>query len=412
MSKLCEAVAALHDAGHRVVLVSSGAVGAGCQRLGAPASAVASFARSRWSPELTSKPVDLVQKQALAAVGQAFLMRYYDDFFSTLGKRCAQVLLTLENLANRSQYSNARNTFDALFALGVIPVVNENDTVAVEELKFGDNDSLSAQVACLVSARWLFLLTDVDGLYSSNPQRDPAAVRIEVVEDLSALAADVSQAGTQWGTGGMVTKLTAARLAAAAGCRTVICKSDNPGAISRALAGARVGTLFLPMPHAVVGRRRWLLALPPRGELRLDAKTCSQLSSRKSVFPAGVASLSGDFCAQDCVTLCDAQGRELGRGLSNYSSSEAAGLVEAQRAKQSARSQAGGQPAGGASAQSVLGYAGVAELVHFGNVCLTSAVPGAAPEAEASESDFGGDDGEDWSPTFAGLSLEHRSPFT
>jgi glutamate 5-kinase len=307
-----------------------------------------------------------VQKQALAAVGQAFLMRYYDDFFSTLGKRCAQVLLTLENLAVRSQYLNARNTFDALFALGVIPVVNENDTVAVEELKWGDNDTLSAQVAALVSAQWLFLLTDVDGLYTANPQRDPSATRIPVVEDIGALSADVSQAGTQWGTGGMVTKLTAARLASAAGCRTVICKSDAPDAVARCLGGESVGTVFLPVPAAAKGRKRWILALPPRGELRLDGGAVRALAARKSLFPSGVMSASGEFNPQDALRLCDEDGRELARGLVNYAASEVARLLG-----KSSR-----------DTESVLGYTGVCELVHRDNICFTALMPEAASEGE------------------------------
>jgi glutamate 5-kinase len=312
-----------------------------------------------------------VQKQALAAVGQAFLMRYYDDFFSTLGKRCAQVLLTLENLAVRSQYLNARNTFDALFGLGVIPVVNENDTVAVEELRWGDNDTLSAQVAALVGAHWLFLLTDVDGLYTSNPQRDPNAVRIPVVEDIGALAADVSQAGTQWGTGGMATKLTAARLASAAGCRTVICKSDAPDAVARCLGGEAVGTVFLPVKSAAKGRKRWLLALPPRGELWLDAGAARALAQRKSLFPAGVTRATGAFAAHDALCLCDAEGRELARGLVNYAAAEVAQLLGT-----SSRSTEG-----------LLGYTGVAELVHRDNVCFTSLLPDASSDADADEDD-------------------------
>jgi glutamate 5-kinase len=312
-----------------------------------------------------------VQKQALAAVGQAFLMRYYDDFFSTLGKRCAQVLLTLENLAARSQYVNARNTFDALFGLGVIPVVNENDTVAVEELKWGDNDTLSAQVAALVGAHYLFLLTDVDGLYTANPQRDPSAVRIPLVEDISALSADVSQAGTQWGTGGMATKLTAARLASAAGCRTVICKSDAPDAVARCLAGESVGTLFLPVKQAARGRKRWILALPPRGELRLDAGAVRALAARKSLFPAGCISHEGAFSAQDALRLCDSEGRELARGLVNYCAAEVVGLIGT-----SSR-----------TTEAVVGYTGVPELVHRDNICFTSLLPEAASDAEGDDAD-------------------------
>lgn len=302
-------------------------------------------------------------------------MRYYDDFFSTLGKRCAQVLLTLENLAVRSQYLNARNTFDALFALGVIPVVNENDTVAVEELKWGDNDTLSAQVAALVSAHYLFLLTDVDGLYTANPRRDPSATRIDVVEDIGALDADVSQAGSQWGTGGMVTKLTAARLASAAGCRTVICRSDAPDAVARCLAGAQVGTLFLPVRNAARGRKRWLLALPPRGELWLDAGAAAALALRKSLFPAGLLRATGAFAAHDAVRLCDGEGRELARGLVNHCAADCAALLG-----RSSR-----------DTDRALGYTAVAELVHRDNVCLTALLPEQASGDE-------GEDGEDDAP--------------
>ena len=207
---LCETVARLNRAGVRVVLVSSGAVGAGMFRMG-----------------LSEKPKEVAKKQALAAVGQVHLMRYYEDIFNTIGVKCAQVLLTLENLSNRKQYVRARNTFNALFDMGVVPVVNENDCVAVEELRFGDNDTLSAQVAALCEAQWLFLLTDVDGLYTSNPNTDPNAKRIEVVENINELDVDVGGAGSSVGTGGMVTKLTAARIACAAGCKTIVCLSSN-----------------------------------------------------------------------------------------------------------------------------------------------------------------------------------------
>jgi glutamate 5-kinase len=157
------------------------------------------------------------------------------------------VLLTLENLSNRKQYVRARNTFTALFDMGVVPIVNENDTVAVEELRFGDNDTLSAQVAALVEAQWLFLLTDVDGLYTSNPNTDPDAVRIEVVENINELEVDVGGAGSSVGTGGMVTKLTAARIACAAGCKTIVCLSANMEADVEAavVEGRNVGTVFL-----------------------------------------------------------------------------------------------------------------------------------------------------------------------
>ncbi|KAI8105824.1 hypothetical protein M9434_000404 [Picochlorum sp. BPE23] len=210
----------LRNEGYRVVLVSSGAVGVGCQRL-----------------ELEVRPRLLAKKQALAAVGQVHLMRYYDDLFSAYNITCSQVLLTLENLSSRTTYYNAMNTFNELLNYEVIPIVNENDTVAVEQLRIGDNDTLSAQVATLVHADWLFLLTDVDALYTANPNVDPSARPIHLVPDLWDLEVNTSTAGTQWGTGGMATKLTAARMATAGGCNVAICHFEDPGNVLDILRG-------------------------------------------------------------------------------------------------------------------------------------------------------------------------------
>lgn len=307
LGKLVEVATDLRKAGHQVVVVTSGAVGAGRQRLGVP-----------------TKPKELAAKQALAAVGMVRLMRFYDDFFSALGQPCAQVLLTAENLVERSQYINARNTFGALLEYGVVPIVNENDTVAVQELKFGDNDTLSAQVASLIGAEWLFLLTDVDGLYTSNPNSDPDAKLIPVVEDVSTLNVDTSTAGTDWGTGGMGTKLTAARLAAAAGCKTVIMNSQKLDQVPQAIAGGQAGTLFLPVSNPLRGRKRWLLALPSRGKLVIDSGAVMALERHKSLFAAGVRQVEGDFDAEDAVGIVGPDGTEIGRGICNYSAEEAA----------------------------------------------------------------------------------------
>ncbi|KAG2450762.1 hypothetical protein HYH02_004599 [Chlamydomonas schloesseri] len=311
LARICETIKALKKMGHHVVIVTSGAVGVGCQRLG-----------------LTTKPSQLAKKQALAAVGQVHLMKFYEDFLAALGLTCAQVLLTLDNLANRSQYLNARNTFTELLAYGVIPVVNENDTVAVQELRFGDNDTLSAQVAALVQADWLFLLTDVDCLYTANPKDDPNATPIYEVEDISRLTADTSTRGTQWGTGGMATKLTAGRIATAAGCTMVICNSNAPENIVRIVKGEpKLGTKFFPLPHSLKGRKRWILSVPVRGQLWLDAGAVRAVRDKhKSLFAAGITKVTGDFHAQDCVSLCDAAGVELGRGLINFSSEEVAAV--------------------------------------------------------------------------------------
>lgn len=302
---LCETVSRLHMHGIRVVLVSSGAVGAGMFRMG-----------------LTEKPKEVAKKQALAAVGQVHLMRYYEDIFNTIGIKCAQVLLTLENLSNRKQYVRARNTFAALFEMGCVPIVNENDTVAVEELRFGDNDTLSAQVAALVEAQWLFLLTDVDGLYTANPNTDPDAVRIETVENINELDVDVGGAGSSVGTGGMVTKLTAARIACAAGCKTIVCLSENLGTDVEAavIEGKSVGTAFLPAKKAAKGKKKWLLAVPVRGEVRVNEAGAKATLRGMPLLMGHVVGVTGEFRVQDCVAVRDGDDNELARGLCNYSS--------------------------------------------------------------------------------------------
>lgn len=292
----------MRNEGYRVVLVSSGAVGVGCQRL-----------------ELEVRPRLLAKKQALAAVGQVHLMRYYDDLFSAYNITCSQVLLTLENLSSRTTYYNAMNTFNELLNYEVIPIVNENDTVAVEQLRIGDNDTLSAQVATLVHADWLFLLTDVDALYTANPNVDPSARPIHLVPDLWDLEVNTSTAGTQWGTGGMATKLTAARMATAGGCNVAICHFEDPGNVMDILRGKQVGTVFRASNAPVRGRKRWILSMKSIGELWLDAGAVRAVKDRHcSLFSAGITKVVGNFSDQDVVAICDEEGREFARGLVNY----------------------------------------------------------------------------------------------
>jgi glutamate 5-kinase len=308
----------LRNEGYRVVLVSSGAVGVGVQRLG-----------------LGTRPTVLAKKQALAAVGQVHLMRYYDDLFSAYGITCSQVLLTLENLSSRSTYYNAVNTFNELLEYGVIPIVNENDTVAVEQLRIGDNDTLSAQVATLVHADWLFLLTDVDALYTSNPNVDPSARPIHVVPNLWDLEVNTSTAGTQWGTGGMATKLTAARMATAGGCNMGICHYESPANVLEILKGKQVGTVFHASNAPVRGRKRWILSMKTIGSLWLDPGAVRAVKDRYcSLFSAGIIKVEGDFSDQDVVSICDEEGREFARGLVNYSSKEVS-MVKGCSSKQS-----------------------------------------------------------------------------
>lgn len=345
---LCETVSRLRSHGIRVVLVSSGAVGAGMFRLG-----------------ISEKPKEVAKKQALAAVGQVHLMRYYEDIFNTIGIKCAQVLLTLENLSNRKQYVRARNTFAALFDMGVVPIVNENDTVAVEELRFGDNDTLSAQVAALVEAQWLFLLTDVDGLYTANPATDPSATRIETVENINDLDVDVGGAGTSVGTGGMVTKLTAARIACAAGCKTIVCLSANlERDIEKAVVeGASVGTAFLPAKEGARGKKKWLLAVPVRGRVVVGVKGAKAVLRGAPLLLIHVLDVAeGEFRVQECVAIEDEDGNELARGLCNYASAD----VAREKRRENGEARRDGEEAW------MDDLDGPMELMHANNICVTN----------------------------------------
>ncbi len=311
IASLVETLSQLKQLGHRVVLVSSGAVGVGCARL-----------------SIQERPKKIATKQAIAAVGQGRLMRIYDDLFSSLEQPIAQILLTRRELIERSCYVNINNTFHALFELGVIAIVNENDTVAIEELKFGDNDTLSALVASLIEADWLFILTDVDRLYSADPRSNPDAKPISLVTatELNQLQVDAGSSGSQWGTGGMMTKLTAARIATGSGVRTAITHGKNPQNIIKILAGESLGTQFEPQLRTENARKRWIAyGLLPLGTLYLDNGAIKALcKGGKSLLPAGITQVEGEFLASDAVRICDREGKEMGRGLVNYTSAEIA----------------------------------------------------------------------------------------
>jgi len=307
---LVETLSRLRQQGHRVILVSSGAVGVGCVRLG-----------------LSERPRTIAMKQAVAAVGQGRLMRVYDDLFSALSQPIAQVLLTRSDLEQRSRYVNSYRTFRQLTQLGIIPIVNENDTVAVEELKFGDNDTLSALVASLVGADWLFLLTDVDRLYSADPRYHADAQPIHQVnklKQLEDLQIVVGDRGSQWGTGGMVTKLEAARIATAAGIRMAITEGRHPENIEKILAGKPLGTQFAPHPRPNNARKRWIAnSLVPTGRLYLDAGAVQAIrQGGKSLLAAGITKVEGEFQRRDAVQLCDVNGQDVARGIVNYTSQE------------------------------------------------------------------------------------------
>lgn len=317
---LMETLCACRSSGAEVLLVSSGAVGLGMQALG-----------------LRRKPADLDLKQACAAVGQGRLMALYQEGFTRLGREAAQVLLTEEDFADRRRYLNLRATLERLLSLGAIPVINENDTVSTAELEaqdpdrpwskpvFGDNDKLSALVASKMDADLLVILSDVDGLYTANPQTDPQATLIGEVPALTP-AIEALAAGTgSRGRGGMATKLAAARIATGSGALTVIAGGALPNVLERILAGEPVGTLFHAGPR-LQGKRRWIaFASSPRGRVTVNAGAREAIQDREaSLLTAGVVAMEGGFSAQDVVSLADEEGREFARGVAALSQAEAA----------------------------------------------------------------------------------------
>jgi len=340
IAALVEVLSTLRQQGNRVVLVSSGAIGVGCARLG-----------------LTDRPKTIALKQAVAAVGQGRLMRIYDDFFTAMQQPIAQVLLTRGDLVERSRYVNVYRTFQELLQLGVVPIVNENDTVAVDELKFGDNDTLSALVASLVDADWLFLLTDVDRLYSEDPRSNPDAQPIALVQNMKQLAdVQTGKPGSRWGTGGMVTKIAAAQIATGAGVRTVITQGKSPFNLLKILAGDAIGTQFEPQPRPFNARQRWIAhGLISTGKLLLDEGAVEAIcKAGKSLLAAGILHVEGEFESHDAVTLCDRAGHEIAKGLVNYSREELQKIQGHHSEKIS----------------EILGYLGADTIVHRDNLVL------------------------------------------
>jgi len=311
IAELGEELHGVIETGRKVVLVSSGAVGAGMGRLG-----------------LTRRPVDLAQLQAVAAVGQTALVEAYDRSLRKHGRHAAQILLTAEDLEHRTRYLNARNTFLTLLEFGAVPIVNENDTVSVEELQttFGDNDRLAAIVTNLIQAPLLVLLSDVDGLFDGDPA-SPDSRPIPLVKRLEPSILElVRDKKTGMSKGGMASKLEAARQATSAGGNVIIAGGRAPGALAKILAGEPVGTLVLAQGQIVAARKRWIgLTVKPRGYLVLDggARAAVQREGR-SLLAIGVIDATGKFNKGDVVALRDADGVEFARGLTNYNSDDVA----------------------------------------------------------------------------------------
>ncbi len=336
-----EQITALRARQADVVLVSSGAVAEGMQRLG-------------WQ----RRPHALFELQAAAAVGQMGLIQAYESCFKYHDVHTAQILLTHDDLANRQRYLNAHSTLRTLLKLGVVPVVNENDTVAVDEIRFGDNDTLAALVANLIDAEVLVLLTDQPGMYDADPRAHPEATLIrEARADDPELAAMAKSGGAGGlGRGGMVTKVRAAARAARSGAATVIAWGREPGILGRIAAGDEVGTFFVPAREPIVARKRWLAGqLQSKGRLRLDAGAVRVLrQAGRSLLAVGVTAVEGDFQRGELVACIGPDGAEVAKGLVNYSAEESRKIM--------------GQPS--ERIEAVLGYVDEPELIHRDNLVV------------------------------------------
>jgi glutamate 5-kinase len=311
VAALAEELHQVMATGRKVALVTSGAVGAGIGRLG-----------------LTKRPTELAKLQAVAAVGQSHLMEAYDRGLRLHGRHAAQVLLTAEDLDDRTRYLNVRNTIRALFDFGAVPIINENDTVSVDELRttFGDNDRLAAMVTNCLRAPLLVILSDVAGLYDGDPQL-PTSQVIPTVTKLDAQVYELAKDKlTGLSKGGMASKLNAARIATTAGENVIIASGRQPGSLSQILAGELVGTLFVAQGSTIKSWKRWIgFTVQPRGQITIDDGACRALAEQgRSLLAIGVAQVEGAFHKGDVVSIRTSQGAEIARGLTNYNSEELA----------------------------------------------------------------------------------------
>jgi len=333
-------IAALRENGCETVLVSSGAIAEGMQRLG-------------WK----QRPSAVHELQAAAAVGQMGLVQVYESCFRKHGLRAAQVLLTHADLADRERYLNARSTLRTLLNLGVIPIINENDTVVTDEIKFGDNDTLGALVANLIEADALIILTDQQGLYSADPRKDASAKLLEVAQaGDSQLESIAGGAGSHIGRGGMITKVLAAKRAARSGAHTVIASGHERDVLPRLLRGENIGTLLIAPQMTLAARKQWLADhLQVSGKIKLDGGAVRALRNEgKSLLPIGVTEVSGEFERGAVVAILDENGNDIARGLVNYSVEEARRIAR--------------HPSN--EIEAILGYVDELELIHRDNLVL------------------------------------------
>jgi glutamate 5-kinase len=332
-------IAALKNGGARIVLVSSGAVAEGMKRLG-----------------LSERPHSVHMLQASAAVGQMGLIEMYESAFQNHNLHTAQILLTHDDLRSRQRYLNARSTFWQLLDLGVVPVVNENDTVVTDEIKFGDNDTLAALVANLIGAETLLLLTDQPGLMTADPAQHPGAELVTTMPAADRTLDNMAGEGSALGRGGMITKIQAARVAARSGANTIIASGREPSVISRISRSEKVGTLLTAADESMVARKQWLATLPVRGTLLLDKKACEALTADgRSLLAVGVTDTRGDYTRGEMVSCVSADGLEVARGMINYGGSDVQRICGISSD----------------SIEAVLGFVVEEELIHRDNLVLS-----------------------------------------
>lgn len=344
MEQLVRQLADLKNQGKEIVLVTSGAVGAGMGRLG-----------------LTERPTSVVERQALAAIGQGLLMQVYEKLFSEYGHVVAQVLLTRSDISERRRYLNARNTLLALLQYNAIPIINENDTVATDELKtkIGENDALSALVAGIIDAELLILLSDIDGLYTADPKENPDAKLISCVSEITPEIQEMAGgAGSSFGTGGMVTKINAAKMATATGTIMVLMNGSAPSRLQDLFNGQSVGTVFLSKHSVVNHRKRWLAFGPAiTGQLIIDAGAeKALLRSGKSLLPSGIIRIEGNFEEADLVRISNVQNVEIARGLTNYATDQLLKIIGRKTSE----------------IEAILGFKNADEVVHRDNMVITA----------------------------------------
>ncbi len=338
ISRLAGELAWLKKGGKQIVMVSSGAIAAGMGKL-----------------NLKKRPKTISELQATAAIGQSSLMHVYEEAFAPWGLKGAQVLLTHEDMRNRKRYINARNTLLTLLGMGVIPIINENDSVVVEEIKFGDNDLLAALVTSLMDADLLIILTDIDGLYDGEPKKGGRL--ISLVERVNKEVEGMAKGSqTEIGIGGMVSKVGAIKLAARFGVPTVVTSGRAQGVLERVFAGELSGTLFLSGGQRLRGRKKWIgLTLRPKGRLRLDMGAQEAIvKSGKSLLPSGIVAVEGNFGRGEPVSCLDPQGKEFARGLMNYDSGELRKIIGRQSSQ----------------IEEVLGYKYTDEVIHRDNLVI------------------------------------------